>query len=115
VELSERPEALPGASAPKTLRQAVTQIVIADVSMSLDNVLAVTGASEGYRSYVLIVGLTLSVALMALAASFIANLLKRYHWIAYIGLAVILWVALDMIWRGYPEVLQLFQRIAASA
>jgi YjbE family integral membrane protein len=115
VELSEPPEALPGASPPKTLRQAVTQIVIADVSMSLDNVLAVTGASEGHRNYVLIIGLTLSVALMAVAATFIANLLKRHHWIAYVGLAVILWVALKMVWDGLPEVMELFERLAASA
>lgn len=102
-ELAEHPEALPGASPAKTMRQAVTQIVIADVSMSLDNVLAVAGAASDHR-WVLIVGLILSVGLMGAAAAAIANLLKRYHWIAYVGLAIILWVAVDMIWRGTMEV-----------
>ena len=102
-ELAEHPEALPGASPAKTIRQAVIQIVIADVSMSLDNVLAVAGAASDHR-WVLIVGLILSVGLMGAAAAAIANLLKRYHWIAYVGLAIILWVAVDMIWRGTMEV-----------
>jgi integral membrane protein, YjbE family len=87
----------------KTFGQAAWQIVVADVSMSLDNVLAVAGAAREHPT-VLIFGLALSIALMGLAASFIARLLHRYHWIAYIGLAVILYVALEMIWRGYHEV-----------
>jgi YjbE family integral membrane protein len=87
----------------KTLRQAVTQIVIADVSMSLDNVLAVAGAAREHPT-ILVFGLILSIALMGLAASFIARLLNRFRWIAYIGLAIILYVALDMIWRGWEEV-----------
>jgi YjbE family integral membrane protein len=102
-ELAEPPEALPGAAPAKTMRQAITQIVIADVSMSLDNVLAVAGAASEHPT-VLIIGLVLSVGLMGAAATVIANLLKRFHWIAYVGLAVILWVALDMIWRGSMEV-----------
>jgi YjbE family integral membrane protein len=102
-ELAEHPEALPGAAPAKTMRQAIVQIVIADVSMSLDNVLAVAGAASDH-TWVLIVGLILSVGLMGAAAAAIANLLKRYHWIAYIGLAIILWVAIDMIWRGSMEV-----------
>ena len=102
-ELAEPPEALPGAAAAKTMRQAIVQIVIADVSMSLDNVLAVAGAASDHPT-VLIIGLVLSVGLMGAAATVIANLLKRFHWIAYIGLAVILWVAIDMIWRGSMEV-----------
>jgi YjbE family integral membrane protein len=106
VELAEPPEAIPGATPGKTMRQAIVQIVLADVSMSLDNVLAVAGAANEHR-WVLIVGLVLSVGLMGAAATIIANLLKRYHWIAYVGLAVILWVAVDMIWRGWPEVLVL--------
>jgi predicted tellurium resistance membrane protein TerC len=85
------------------MRQAIVQIVIADVSMSLDNVLAVAGAASDHR-WVLVVGLVLSVGLMGAAAAAIANLLKRFHWIAYIGLAIILWVAVDMIWRGTMEV-----------
>ena len=103
AELSDLPEALPGASPAKTMRQAIVQIVIADVSMSLDNVLAVAGAASEH-TWVLIVGLVLSVGLMGAAATVIANLLKRYHWIAYVGLAIILWVALDMIYRGSMEV-----------
>jgi len=83
--------------------QAATQIVIADVSMSLDNVLAVAGAARDHFS-VLIIGLILSIGLMGLAASFIAKLLHRHRWIAYIGLLIILYVALDMIYRGALEV-----------
>lgn len=103
VELSEPQEALPGAAPPKTMRQAIIQIVIADVSMSLDNVLAVAGAASEHK-WVLIVGLVLSVGLMGAAATIIAKLLKTYHWIAYVGLAIILWVAIDMIYRGSVEV-----------
>ena len=87
----------------KTFRQAALQILVADVTMSLDNVLAVAGASREYP-LVLVFGLVLSIALMGIAASFIARLLNRHHWIAYIGLAVILYVALDMIWRGAADV-----------
>jgi YjbE family integral membrane protein len=87
----------------KTFAQAATQIVIADVSMSLDNVLAVAGAAHGHPT-VLIIGLILSIALMGFAASFIANLLNRYRWIAYIGLLIILYVALKMMWEGWHEV-----------
>jgi len=87
----------------KTFLQAATQIIVADVSMSLDNVLAVAGAAREHPS-VLILGLMLSIALMGLAANFIARLLNRHRWIAYIGLAVILYVSLDMIYRGAIEV-----------
>jgi predicted tellurium resistance membrane protein TerC len=85
------------------MRQAVTQIIVADVSMSLDNVLAVAGVAREHV-WVLVVGLALSVAFMGLAASVIARLLGRHHWIAYVGLAVILYVALRMIWEGSLEV-----------
>jgi YjbE family integral membrane protein len=102
-ELAEPEEALPGAPPAKTMRQAITQIVIADVSMSLDNVLAVAGAAREH-TWVLIIGLVLSVGLMGAAATIIANVLKRHHWVAYVGLAIILWVALDMIYRGSMEV-----------
>ena len=88
----------------KTFLQAATQIVVADVSMSLDNVLAVAGAAREHPS-VLIIGLALSIALMGIAANFIANLLNRHRWIAYVGLAIILYVALDMIYRGALEVM----------
>ena len=87
----------------KTFAQAAMQIVIADVSMSLDNVLAVAGAARDHPT-VLVIGLVLSIALMGIAASFIARLLNRYPWIAYIGLIIILYVALDMIYRGAVEV-----------
>lgn len=87
----------------KTLRQAVTQIIIADVSMSLDNVLAVAGAAREHPT-VLIFGLALSIALMGLAASLIARLLSRYRWIAWLGLLVILYVALHMIWEGWLDI-----------
>ncbi|MBC6441469.1 MAG: YjbE family putative metal transport protein [Rhodospirillales bacterium] len=82
-----------------SLRQALTLIVVADVSMSLDNVIAVGGAAQGDRG-LLVFGLILSIALIAFAANFIANLLQNHHWIAYLGLGVVLYIALDMIWRG---------------
>jgi YjbE family integral membrane protein len=92
------------AGAPKkTFRQAVTQIVIADVSMSLDNVLAVAGIAHGHPT-VLVIGLVLSIALMGFAATFIARLLQKHRWIAYVGLLIILYVALKMIWDGWHEV-----------
>jgi YjbE family integral membrane protein len=87
----------------KTMRDAVTQIIIADVSMSLDNVLAVAGVAREH-AWVLIFGLALSVAFMGFAAVMIARLLERYHWIAYVGLAVIFYVALRMIWDGAWEI-----------
>ena len=88
----------------KSLAQAAWQIVIADVSMSLDNVLAVAGAARDHPT-VLVFGLVLSIALMGIAASFIARLLQNHRWIAYVGLAVILYVAVEMIYRGTREVL----------
>lgn len=92
-----------GGAPRKTFAQAAWQIVVADVSMSLDNVLAVAGAAREHP-YVLVFGLGLSIALMGIAASFIARLLQKHRWIAYVGLAVILYVALEMIWRGAFEV-----------
>jgi YjbE family integral membrane protein len=82
---------------------AVTQIVVADVSMSLDNVLAVAGAAKGHM-WVLVAGLAIAVVFMAVAASFIARLLARFPAIAWIGLLIILYVALDMMWRGSLQV-----------
>src|SRR5690606_37916844 len=87
----------------KTFAQAAWQIVVADVSMSLDNVLAVAGAAHEHP-WVLVFGLALSIALMGLAASFIAGLLQRHRWIAYLGLAGILYVARERIPRGAREV-----------
>ena len=88
---------------PKTMRQAIIQIVLADISMSLDNVLAVAGAAQEH-TWVLIVGLSVSVVLMGVAATVIANLLKKYHWLAYVGLVTILYVAIKMIWEGWEQV-----------
>ena len=79
------------------------QIIIADVSMSLDNVLAVAGAAREHI-WVLVFGLVLSIALMGAAASFIARLLNKHRWISYVGLAVILYVAIEMCYRGALEV-----------
>jgi YjbE family integral membrane protein len=87
----------------KTLFDATTQIIVADVSMSLDNVLAVAGAAREHP-IVLVFGLILSIALMGAAASFIARLLQKHRWIAYVGLAVILYVAIDMVIRGASDV-----------
>jgi YjbE family integral membrane protein len=95
-----------GAGPPrKTMRDAITQIIVADVSMSLDNVLAVAGVARDHQ-WVLIFGLALSVAFMGLAAAIIARLLNRHHWIAYVGLAVILYVALRMIYDGALEIVE---------
>ncbi len=88
----------------KTFAQAAMQIVVADVSMSLDNVLAVAGAAQEHTT-VLVVGLILSIALMGLAANMVAKLLQRHRWIAYVGLAVIVYVSLSMIYEGTIEVL----------
>jgi YjbE family integral membrane protein len=99
-----------GKASRKTLAQATWQIIIADVSMSLDNVLAVAGAAREHPN-VLIFGLVLSVALMGIAANFIANLLQKHRWIAYVGLVVILYVAGDMIYRG---TLELMPHVAGS-
>jgi predicted tellurium resistance membrane protein TerC len=79
------------------------QIIVADISMSLDNVLAVAGAARDHK-VVLWIGLALSVLLMAAASNFIARILDRYHWIAWIGFLIILYVAGDMIWDGTHEV-----------
>jgi YjbE family integral membrane protein len=89
---------------PKTMRQAIVQIIIADVSMSLDNVLAVAGIAREDLG-VLVAGLALSIAFMGLAAALIARLLNRHSWIAYVGLAVIVYVSLAMIWDGANEII----------
>ncbi|MCA1494098.1 TerC family protein [Sinorhizobium alkalisoli] len=97
-------QGLDSATAPrKTFVQAATQIVVADISMSLDNVLAVAGAAREHTT-ILVFGLMLSIGMMGVAANIIARLLSRHHWIAYVGLVIILYVALDMIYRGSLEV-----------
>ena len=92
-----------GKAPSKTFAQAAWQILIADVSMSLDNVLAVAGAAREHPS-ILVIGLALSIAMMGLAATFIAKLLNKHRWIAYVGLAIIVYVALEMMYRGAHEV-----------
>jgi YjbE family integral membrane protein len=83
----------------KTLRQAMVQIMVADLSMSLDNVLAVAGAAHGHP-WVLATGLLFSVVLMGAAATAVARLLDRFRWIGWVGLLIVLYVALEMIWTG---------------
>jgi YjbE family integral membrane protein len=93
-----------GRAARKSLGQAAGQIIIADLSMSLDNVLAVAGAAREHP-FVLVFGLTFSIITMGVAATFIARLLQKYRWIAYLGLIVILYVAFGMVYRGAHELL----------
>ena len=88
----------------KTMRQAMIQIVLADVSMSLDNVLAVAGAAREHP-WVLVVGLAVSVVLMGVAARLIARLLERYRWIAWVGLLVVLYIALKLMWEGWHDIM----------
>jgi YjbE family integral membrane protein len=95
----------------KTLAQAAGQIIVADLSMSLDNVLAVAGAAREHPG-VLIFGLSLSILLMGVAARYIADLLHRYRWIGYLGLAVILYVAIGMVFRGAKELTPVVSAVA---
>ena len=87
----------------KTFGAAFLQILIADLSMSLDNVLAVAGAAREHPA-ILVFGLLLSIALMGVAATFIANLLHKHRWIGYVGLIVVLYVALNMMWEGHRQI-----------
>ena len=97
---------------PKTMRTAMTNIIVADATMSLDNVLAVAGAARDHLE-MLIFGLVLSIALMALTANFIAKLLEQHNWLGYLGLAIIAYVAVQMIWQGSGEVYQLIKAPAS--
>src|SRR4029078_7760303 len=90
-----------------TFGAALMQIIVADVSMSLDNVLAVAGAAKG-EIWVLAVGLTVAGGFMALLSAYIAKLLARYHWITWIGLAIVLYVAMEMVWTGTYQIGVLF-------
>ena len=96
VVIGATPKAAPKA---KTMGQALVQILVADLTMSLDNVLAVAGAAREHPT-VLIVGLLLSITLMGVAATWIAKLLHRFRWISYVGLAIVLYVSLHMLWEG---------------
>ncbi len=97
--LDKDPTTEPKVKPAKSFRAAFLQILIADVSMSLDNVLAVAGAAREHPG-VLVFGLLLSIGLMGVAATWIAKLLHRFRWIGYLGLAIVLYVALHMIWEG---------------
>ncbi len=105
-EIEEQVAAAASTGKRKTFAQAAWQIIIADVSMSLDNVLAVAGAAKDHP-VILVIGLALAIAMMGFAATFIANLLSKHRWIAYLGLAVIVYVATKMTLEGlhgfYPE------------
>jgi YjbE family integral membrane protein len=92
-----------GVRAARCFASAAWGVALADVSMSLDNVLAVAGAARDHP-WVLVFGLILSVILMGVAANFIARYIERYRWIAYVGLVVIVWVAGKMIWDGWKDV-----------
>ena len=89
-------------AAPKTMAVAMRQIIIADVSMSLDNVLAVAGAAAG-NTPMLIIGLVISIVLMGVAATLISKLLDRFPVIAYIGVALIVYIGIEMIWHDYQR------------
>ena len=102
-ELRAPAHTVEGNAAPKSLFQAMLQITLADLSMSLDNVLAVAGASNGH-TWVLVTGLAVSVVLMGVAANAIAGLLERRRWIAWVGLVIVLYVAIKLIWDGAHEV-----------
>ena len=95
----------------KSFGAALLQIMIADVTMSLDNVLAVAGAAHDHP-WIMVFGLVLSIALMGLAATFIAKLLTRHRWIGYVGLVIVLYVALHMIWDGARSVIVRTDRMA---
>lgn len=89
----------------RMVRSAILRIAIADISMSLDNVLAVAGVAINHK-IVLVIGLMLSIGLMGIAASFVAKLLQRYPWISYAGVFIVLYVALSMIYRGSVMIAQ---------
>jgi YjbE family integral membrane protein len=97
----------------KSAAQALGRIVLADVSMSLDNVLAVAGTARDHF-WVLVFGLALSVALMGIASNYIARLLERHFWISWVGLGIIAFVALRMIWDGSTEVIQQSSAVGLS-
>ena len=101
--MDDDPTTEPMVKPAKSFRAAFTQILIADISMSLDNVLAVAGAAREHPG-ILVFGLLMSIALMGVAASWIARLLHRYRWIGYVGLVIVLYVALHMMWQGHQQV-----------
>ena len=102
--LDDDPATEPRARPAKSFRDAFVQILIADISMSLDNVLAVAGAAREHPA-ILVFGLLMSIALMGVAASWIARPLHQFRWIGYIGLLIVLYVALHMMWEGHQQVI----------
>jgi len=103
ASIDNDPATEPRAKPAKTFKQAFLQVLIADVSMSLDNVLAVAGAAREHPA-ILVFGLLLSIVLMGVAATAIANLLHKHRWIGFVGLAIVLYVALHMVWEGHRSV-----------
>lgn len=101
--LAQAPALDAPARVPKSLAAAAWTVAFADVSMSLDNVLAVAGAARSHPA-ILVAGLVLSVALMGMAANLVAAYIERYRWIGFAGLAVIVYVAVKMIHNGYQQV-----------
>ena len=101
-----------GVARPRSFAHAAWAVALADVSMSLDNVLAVAGAAREHPG-ILVIGLLLSVALMGIAANILARYIERYRWIAYLGLAVILYVAAKMMWEGWHDVVPHLARLVA--
>jgi YjbE family integral membrane protein len=101
--MDDDPATVPQVKPAKSFKDAFLQILVADISMSLDNVLAVAGAAREHPA-ILVFGLILSIGLMGVAANWIAKLLHRFRWIGYIGLLIVLYVALHMMWEGHREV-----------
>jgi len=107
LKAGEDPLEHDGVPQSKTFVGAAWAVAVADVSMSLDNVLAVAGAARDHPG-ILVIGLLLSVALMGIAANLIASYIERFRWIAYVGLVVILYVAIKMIWEGGQQLVPIF-------
>ncbi|NBB17217.1 YjbE family putative metal transport protein [Caulobacter sp. SLTY] len=101
--LDDDPTTEPNVKPAKSFKAAFIQILIADVSMSLDNVLAVAGAAREHPA-IMVFGLLLSIALMGAAATWIASLLHKHRWIGYVGLVIVLYVALHMMWDGHRDI-----------
>jgi YjbE family integral membrane protein len=110
--LDNDPATVPRARPVTSFKQAFLNVLIADVSMSLDNVLAVAGAARSHPG-ILVFGLLLSIILMGVAASAIATLLHKHRWIGFIGLAIVLYVALHMVWEGHRSVVMDLHKTAA--
>lgn len=109
-DVPETSPAAPTGRPPVSFGNAILQVAIADVSMSVDNALAVAGAAK-QNFAVLIIGLVLSVAIMAVAANYVARLLQRHPWLSWVGVLLVLYVALSMIWQGSGELPALLRRL----